>query len=46
MKQLDTAAPDFSELLKCIRDIIIVNKSFFEVMQKKRWQNLSHCILN
>lgn len=31
MKQLDTVVPDFSELLKCIQDIIAVNKSFYEV---------------
>lgn len=31
MKQLESVAPDFSELLKCIQDIISVNKPFYDV---------------
>jgi hypothetical protein len=35
MKQLDSIAPDFTELLKCIQDIIKTNKSFYEVCKYK-----------
>ncbi|KAK4516381.1 uncharacterized protein ATC70_011352 [Mucor velutinosus] len=30
MKQLQSIAPDFSELLKCIQDLLSVNKPFYE----------------
>ncbi|KAI8641995.1 hypothetical protein BD408DRAFT_417185 [Parasitella parasitica] len=30
MKQLESVAPDFSELLKCIQDILAVNKPFYD----------------
>lgn len=31
MKQFESVAPDFTELLKCIQDLISVNKPFYEV---------------
>ncbi|KAI8095413.1 hypothetical protein BDF21DRAFT_405825 [Thamnidium elegans] len=39
MKQLNTVASDFSELLKCIQDIITVNKSFYEKLIITNSQN-------
>ncbi|KAL7319995.1 hypothetical protein PS15m_003068 [Mucor circinelloides] len=39
MKQLQSVAPDFSELLKCIQDIISVNKPFYDKLISTRLES-------
>lgn len=40
MKQLQSVAPDFSELLKCIQDILAANKPFYDVQSLPSYQNI------
>ncbi|KAL9555834.1 hypothetical protein MBANPS3_002171 [Mucor bainieri] len=40
MKQLQSVAPDFSELLKCIQDILSVNKPFYDVQSSSSHQKI------
>ncbi|CEP14894.1 hypothetical protein [Parasitella parasitica] len=39
MKQLESVAPDFSELLKCIQDILAVNKPFYDKLTSTRLES-------
>ncbi|GAN04948.1 hypothetical protein MAM1_0077d04415 [Mucor ambiguus] len=39
MKQLQSVAPDFSELLKCVQDILSVNKPFYDKLISTRLES-------